>query len=266
MKIFPLRVFAWAGAATLFCSTFSLHAAVIAISDADYTGSIVAGTPDSITGDALLFSLTTTEGMFTNLLGATANSVVTANLLSSIGTSPADANAAVTGLAVNDAVNNLQSGNFQLGGSFDLNTRFFIVETTPVSSTPGDPVTITLIDSLNNAIGTFTLLLTAANFTSSPANTTNTALATVTYTAGQGNLVQKLGGVTFALADFAGTGDLSLATGIRLVSPGAVGGANILDPSVVGTYAVPEPATGFALLGGLSVVFAVRRFGNARAI
>lgn len=248
----------------------SSHAAPLAVTDATYTGSVTAGTPEAITGNATLSSLTTTEGIFSVLTGATANNVVTSNLVSSIGTAPANANAAVTGLSANDGVNNLQSGNFQFGlgsGGFTANTRFFIIESTPQSSTAGDPTEIRLLDASNNVVGSFVLSLTAANFTNTPANTTNTSLATVSYTAGQGNLVQKLGGVSFSLADLGVTNlaTVSTATGIRIVSPGAVGGAAILDPNVIGLYTVPEPGTCLLLGAGLGWTLLIRRRRPAHA-
>src|SRR5207244_869571 len=98
----------------------------------------------------------------------------------------------------------------------------------------GDATTVTLIDAANNAVGSFTLSLAASNWTSSTANTTNTALATVTYTSGQGTLTQKQGAVTFSLADFSGTGNTSLARGIRLTS-------GTLDPVVVGIFSLSGP-------------------------
>jgi hypothetical protein len=251
-------------------SMASSHAAPLAVTDATYTGSVIAGTPEAITGNATLASLTTSEGTFSILTGATANNVVTSNVLSSIGTAPANANAAVTGLSANDGVNNLQSGNFQFGlgtGGFTLDTRFFIIESTPQSATAGDPAEIRLLDASNNVVGSFLLSLTAANFTNTPANTTNTSLATVTYTAGQGNLVQKLGGVTFSLSDLGVTNiaSVSTATGIRIVSPGAVGGAAILDPNVVGLYTVPEPGTCLLMGVGLGCVLLGRRQRQPRA-
>jgi hypothetical protein len=235
------------------------QAAVLPVTDATYTGAVTPGTPENITGDTTLTGLTTSEGTFTNLIGATANAVVTANTLSSIGTVPANANVAVTGLSANDGVNNLQTGNFQFGTSFNANTRFFILEGTPQSSTLGDPTDVTLIDAANNAVGTLKLTLVPTDWTSSPANTTNSSLATITYAVGQGNLTQKLGAVTFSLADFSGTGNASLATGISLVSPGGAGGSNRLDPNVVGLFVVPEPSTYALVLGSLGTLLLFRR-------
>lgn len=268
--IFPLlRRFAFFSSGLLSLAlTSQAEAAPLVISDVTYSGSVTAGTPEAITGNATVTGLTTSEGTATSLIGATANNVVTTNTLSSIGTVPASANAAVSGLSANDGVNNLQSGNFQfsLGSSFTIDTRFFIIESTPQSSTAGDPTEVRFIDASNNVIGSFLLSLTAANFTNTPANTTNTSLATLTYTTGQGTLTAKLGGVVFSAADL-GVTDFSAianATGIRLVSPGAVGGANILDPNVVGIYAVPEPGT-VALVGaGLGACLIFRRRSAAR--
>lgn len=222
------------------------------LSGASFSGSASAGTPENITGNAAISSLTTDEGAFSDLTGATANNVVTSNALSSVGTMPISANAAVSGLSANDGVNNLQSGNFQFSAPLDETTRFFILESAPQSSAVGDAATITLIDAFNMPVGTYSLSLSVSDFTSSPANNTANALATLTYTSGQGTLTAKLGGVSFALADFSGTGDLSLVTGIRIVS-------TTLDPNVVGMYSVPEPGTALLALSGIGALLFSRR-------
>lgn len=219
---------------------------------ANFSGAVAAGITENITGDAAISTLTTSEGTFANLIGAAANTVVTSNTLSSVGTMPISANAAVSGLSVNDGVNNLQSGNFQFSAPLDENTRFFILESAPQSSAVGDAATITLIDAFNMPVGTFSLSLSVGDFTSSPANNTADALATLTYTSGQGTLTAKLGGVSFALADFSGDGDLSLVTGIRIVS-------TTLDPNVVGMYSVPEPGTALLALVGIGGLVVGRR-------
>lgn len=154
---------------------------------------------------------------------------------------PTSNNVAASGLSANDGVNNLTMGNFQLavGTVFNANLRFFIVESTATSSTARDPTTVTLINAANTQAGTYTLLLAPANFTSTPANTTNTALATLT------GVQSKLGGVTFSLTDFTGTGDLSTVTGF------ALNGNNQLDPNVVGAFVVPEPGTTCFVAAGL---------------
>lgn len=222
------------------------------VNAAGITGSASNGNPRNITGNASIASVTTPEGTFVNLVGATANNIVTSNTLSSVGTMPISAAAAVSGLSLNDGVNNLQSGNFQFSGTIDDDTRFFLIESAPQSSALGDSATITLIDSLNNQVGTFSLSLSVSDFTASAAGDIANALATVTYTTGQGTLTSKLGGVSFALADFTGTGDLSLVTGIRIVS-------TTLDPNVVGMYSVPEPKTAALAAGGLLVLGGCRR-------
>ncbi len=198
------------------------------ILDARFAGSVAVGNPEQIVGEASLTSLTTADGTFTNLQGAIANGVLTALALNALGPVPASANAVVTGLSVQDGVNNLVAGNFQFTNGFDDDTVFYILESTPQSSDVGDPTTITLIDAANTAVGTYSLSLVAGNFTASPANTTNNAIASLTYTSGQGNPVQKLGGVTFTLDDFSGSGNPGLATGIRVV------GGSTLDPNVIG--------------------------------
>ena len=234
-------------------------AAVLPISDATYSGAFTPGTPENITGDTTLTGLTTTEGTFTGLLGATANSVTTQQIPSSVGTAPANSNVAASGLSANDGVNNLNTGYFQLatGTLFNANLRFFIIESTPTSSTAGDPTTVTLINAANVQVGTFSLTLTAANFTATAANTTNTALATLSYTSGVGSLIggvqSKLGGVTFSLTDFTGAGDLSTVTGFML------NGNNQLDPNVVGAYVVPEPSAVGWTVAGLVLLGVVAR-------
>lgn len=206
------------------------HAAVCQVTSASFAGAVTVVTPPIITGDATIFGITTSEGTFANLTGATASSVIAINSPSSVGTAPATSAGAVTGLSANDAVNNLSSGNFQFTGfPIDNTTRFLIVETTPVASTIGDPATVTLLDSSNNKVGTYTLNLTASQFTTIAAGATSTALATVTFTSYTGSAAQKYGGLTFALSDFSGTGDLSTVTGISIVS-------GTLDPVVVAVF------------------------------
>ena len=239
------------------------NAAPLQITDISLSGSFTAGTPETITGDALVTAFTTSEGTFSGLVGATANAVTAQNSPYSIGTLVTDSNIATSGLTVNNAANNFASGNFQFGlgsGGFNASTRFFIIENTPVSSTSGDPTPVQLINASHTVVGSFSLSLIASNFTNTAATTTNTALSTVTYTSGTGNLVGKLGGVAFSLSDL-GVSDYSAiasATGIRLVS------ANLLDPSVVGVYsvsAVPEPSSYAAIAGlfGLALVGSRRR-------
>jgi hypothetical protein len=231
-----------AASSLLFLSP--LIGAPVPISDATYSGSFTAGTPENITGNATVTGLTTSEGTFSNLIGATANGTVSSQINNSLGTAPSSTDQAVSGLTVNDGINNLSAtttgNNFQLGGPINSNTRFFIIESAPVSGTIGDPVTVTLINASNATVGTYTLSLTASQFTSSVAGNSSTALATLQYTSGvPANTANpsKLGGVTFSLADFTGSGDLSTVTGIRLSSNDA------LDPNVVGSFSVPLPIT-----------------------
>lgn len=195
----------------------------------------------NITGNATLASLQTDEGSFTGLYGATASNVVTTNSVSSLGSTPASAAAAVTGLTLNDGINNLQSGDFQFALTLSADSRFFIVESAPQSGSLGDAATITLINALNQQVGTYSLTLSVSDFTSSAANNTSSALATLTYTSGQGTLTAKLGAASFAFADFSGSGDLSQVTGLHISS-------TTLDPNVVGMYYVPEGNVA-ALLG-----------------
>lgn len=237
------------------------HAAPLQITDITLSGAFTAGTPEVITGDAVMTSFTTSEGTFTGLVGAIASNATSGpgNAPYSLGTLVTDNNVAVSGLTVNNAVNNLSTGNFQFGlgaGRFNADTRFFIIENTPVSSTSGDPTTVQLLDASNAVVGSFSLSILASHFTGTAANTTNTSLATITYTSGTGNLVGKLGGVAFSLADLGVTdySAISTATGIRLTS------ASLLDPSVVGVYSpIPEPGSIAALAGLAGLASAVLR-------
>ncbi len=242
------------------------RASVLAISDASYSGSVAAGAPEDITGIANIVGLTTTEGTFGNLAGATASGITGGNSPQSVGytaplfspstNDPAGRAAAVTGLTINDGANNIGVGSFQFNvGAFNASTRFFIIDTTPVANTVGDNLTVTLIDALNNPVGSFTLNITADQFTNSPGGTTDTALATVTYTQNQNaNFSQKLGGVTFSLEDLGVTdfSEIATATGIQISSGG-------LDPNVVGTFAVPEPSTYGLLIVALGLGFCGRQ-------
>src|SRR5262245_46212257 len=56
------------------------RAAVLQVTGATYSGAVTPGSPQNITGHAIFTGLTTSEGTFTSLRGATANAVVTSNL------------------------------------------------------------------------------------------------------------------------------------------------------------------------------------------
>ncbi|WP_224364999.1 cell division protein FtsK [Hyalangium versicolor] len=212
------------------------------VTNAAFTGTVTAGTPENLTGNAQLSSLTTAEGTFTNLVGATANGITGTNTPNARGTVPANANAAASGLSVHDGANNLGSGNFQFGTAFTAKTRFFIVETGLTSGTIGDDTVVTLVNASNTPVGSFSLSLRANQFTSSAAGNMSNALATINYTSGVasvtgtpvGTVQSKLGAVTFSLADLGVTdvASVSSATGIRLVS-------STIDPNVVGLFTVP---------------------------
>ncbi len=253
------------------------QAAVLPLTSASFSGSFAAGSPPNLTGIASINGLSTTEGSFSTLFGAEAGSVGSANANQSLGynlsgtpsngsfapsTNDAAGRAAVTsGLIATDGVNNMSTGLFQFGGQapFNATTRFFVIDTTPVASTVGDNFSVTLIDANNNQVGSFSLNVLASQFTNSPANTTNTALATLTYTQNQNtNYAQKLGGVSFSLADL-GVSDYAAiagATGIR------INGNSVLDPNVVGLYLatpVPEPSTAALWLLGAGALAWRRR-------
>ncbi|NTX08056.1 cell division protein FtsK [Myxococcus sp. CA040A] len=209
---------------------------------ATFTGAVTAGTPAVLTGVAQLASLTTAEGTFTQLVGATAQGITGGNTPSAVGTAPANANVAASGLGIHDGANNVGTGHFQFGTAFTAKTRFFIVDSTTTSTTLGDSVTVTLVNASNQPVGGYSLALLASDFTPSAAGTTSTALATVSYTSGVGSITgtppgtvqSKLGAVSFSLADL-GVSDVtsvSAATGLRLSSA-------TLDPNIVGRYSVP---------------------------
>ncbi|WP_242588654.1 cell division protein FtsK [Corallococcus macrosporus] len=212
------------------------------ITGATFSGSVTAGTPANLTGDAQLASLTTSEGTFTNLVGATANGITSTNTPSARGMVPANANAAATGLSAHDGANNVNTGHFQFGSAFTAKTRFFILDSTPTSTALGDDATVTLVNASNQAVGMYSLALLASDFTVSAAGNASTALATVSYTSGVASLTgnpvgtvqSKLGGVSFSLADLGVTdaANVSGATGLRISSA-------TLDPNVVGLYTVP---------------------------
>ncbi len=209
---------------------------------ATFAGAVTSGTPAQLTGTATLTSLTTAEGTFSNLVGATASGITGTNTPNSRGTPPASANAAASGLEANLGANNLGTGYFQLGSGFTARTRFFILESGLASGTLGDDTLVTLVNASNQRVGTFSLALSAGDFTASAAGNTSNALATVYYTGGVasvtgspvGTVQSKLGAVTFSLADLGVTdlASIASATGLRLES-------GTLDPNAVGFYTVP---------------------------
>lgn len=81
------------------------------------------------------------------------------------------------------------------------------------------------------------------------------AVATMTVAReGNNTLDVDEGGVTFALSDFTGGGDPSTATGIHITS------ASTMDPAVIGTFSVPEPASALlAICGGAGLLLRRRR-------
>lgn len=210
----------------------------VAITDATFSGTFTPGTPESLTGVATLVSVTTNEGTFSNLIGATSTNAAGQRIYQGADL-PSDS-ATLVGLIASDGLLNLTSAttNVQFGTTFTTDTRFFILDATSVGGGFGDTATISLIDAGGAAIGTYTFGLTAANFGTNIANIpsanreSNTAISLET------------SGTSFSLADFTGTGDFSTATGIRITN------ASGLDPTVIGIYTVPEP--GSLLLAGLS--------------
>lgn len=214
-----------------------LSAAVLTVTDLGFTGAFTAGTPESLTGVASVATVTTSEGTFGSLTGATASNA-TGQRYYKITDPGADADT-LTGLVASDGLLNLSTPggtNIQLGSGFTANTRFFILDAASAATAIGDPATVSLIDSANNVVGTFSLSLATTDFG------TKTAVITGASREGGVDLDLDLGGVTFSLADFAGSGTVGDVTGIRLT------GAAFLDPAVVGFYNVPEPSV-ISLIG-----------------
>jgi len=222
--------------------------AALAITNIGLSGTFTAGNPETITGSATLTSVTTTEGTFTNLVGAVSSNAAGERIYK--GTDPGADNSTVLGLTASDGLLNLTSAptSFQFGTTFSASTRFFILDVTSVGGGFGDPATISLIDSAGAVVGTYSYGLTAAAFG------TNVATITSATREGTGTITLETSGVSFSLADFIGTGDFSTATGIRLAS------ASSLDPTVVGIYTVPEPTSmGLAIFAGAAFAWRRRR-------
>jgi len=228
-------------------STASLQGAILAVTDASFAGTFTPGNPESLTGVSTLASLTTSEGTFSALTGASATNA-TGQRVWKVDEPVTDSDA-LLGLTASDGLLNLTSGNtnFQVGSNFTADTRFFLLDLAGGGSAIGDSVTISLINSSNVVVGDYTLALAAANFGANIADVNGASRESSTA------LDLDLGGVTFALSDFTGTtGDLSTVTGIRFSA------ASNLDPAVVGIYTVPEP--GALLLAALSSsAFLLRR-------
>jgi len=223
----------------------SAHGAA-AINDATFSGTFTAGSPESLTGVATLVSITTSEGTFNSLIGAVSSNAGGQRIYQ--GADPALDSATVLGLTASDGLLNLTSAttNFQFGTTFTTDTRFFILDATSVGGGFGDTATIVLIDAGGVAVGTYTFGLTAGSFGTNIANIPSANRESNT------PISLETSGTWFSLADFTGTGDFSTATGLRFTN--AAG----LDPTVIGTYTVPEP--GSLLLAGLSTsAFLMRR-------
>jgi len=245
----PLR-FAF-GTALLFLPLLATSAyGAAAITDATFSGTFTAGTPESLTGVATLVSITTSEGTFNNLTGAVSSNAAGQRIYQ--GADPGTDSTTVLGLTASDGLLNLSSTttNFQFGTPFTTDTRFFILDATSVGGGFGDTATIVLIDAGGAAVGTYTFGLTAGSFGTNIANIPNANREGATA------FSLETSGTWFSLADFTGTGDFSTATGLRFTN------AASLDPTVVGIYTVPEPSS--LLLAGLSVSACIlrRRRGN----
>ncbi len=223
------------------------QAAVIAVSGYTDNGSygLTSVTINSTTYNSLTGSTASIlSGGGTTVVGVWIN-----NTFPTLTTS--DINAAASGLSYREGAGNiLTNSTFQFGRSIIASDRIFLWD-----FGTGDPVSFGLVDSGGSAIGDYSISLTAANFG-----------ATALVSFGATGVVQADGtqtivavdqqrAVSFQIADFTGTtGNLSLATGIRLTA-----GSGSLDPSVVGLAAIPEPTTWALLAGSLTVLMVTRR-------
>ncbi len=280
-----MKVPPWIHLAAAFATLNSLPAATLAITGATFQNiadeTIVSTGEGSFSGPSNVISLTTSEGTFGGLTGVISNDLPnftvdngtperfyfgTPGAENYAATGPVTSESALTGLRADDGLLNIGLvSNFQLGGGFTENTRIFLIDLN-LTTAGLDNFGIQLIDSGNNLVGTtpYTLNIAAANF-GGPIMTyaDGTGLRSNSFAA-----IANLGlfGVSFALSDFVGTGDLSTATGIRLTGTGGIGGPGAVDPSVIGTYVVPEPSTCLLVISSLAFGMAfVRRRHLLRA-
>lgn len=248
------------GALFALCiAPLTLSATPLIITSASFSGTGLSGSGTStvIAGGStdIVTGITTSAGTYTNLIGGTAT---TATASFGINSSPtvsyaAEANvttatlcSVLSGLTVTDGTNNngYGSASIQFGQVISSSDNLFIIESTAAGGT-FDAGTVNLIDATGKQVGTYALSWNALS---------TTVLASITFnSSGSGGgttITQNATGITFSLADFTGTGDLSTATGISYTSTG-------LDPLVFGdASSTPEP-TAYALLLGSALLFLI---------
>jgi len=232
--------------AAILATAFSMASGAVSITEATYTGTFTPGSPEVLTGDATLTSITVDGVIYSSLTGAT--SVFAAGETFWVGTTPANDSASMVGLTASAGLLNLSAAStFQLGSGFTANTRFFLIEASGNFADLGDPATITLINASNAVVGDYSYSLLKESFGVSLGSSTANR-------EGGGTVGLALSGVSFSLADFIGTtGDLSTVTGIRINSGSG------LDPAVVGLYTVPEPSRALLFLCGAGLLMMRRR-------
>ncbi|MBC2602659.1 hypothetical protein [Puniceicoccus vermicola] len=149
------------------------------------------------------------------------------------------------------AANILDDSFFQFDRTITAGDRIFIFD-----MGTGDDVTFELVDSIGNAIGDYTITLTAASFGGGLTSFDRVRTIRGDFVNSEVGTVTSFAGASFQLSDFSGTtGDLSQATGLR-----SVGNSNI-DPSLIGLASIPEPSASamiFGVLCGAAVIF-IRR-------
>ncbi len=121
----------------------------------------------------------------------------------------------------------------------------------PTTNGDIDAVRVFPLDNAFNPIGSYSLLISAADYG-------GTVLTTFDST--QISTDINAVGVTFALSDFTTTDGADPAlTGISGLRFTDDQGAVSWDPLIIGTIAVPEPSVSLLALGGLFAAFGFRR-------
>ncbi|MDA3874039.1 MAG: hypothetical protein PF795_08765 [Kiritimatiellae bacterium] len=206
----------------------SISRGALAISAITTTPATSALTPSST--DVDLLSITTGEGTFSDLVGGIFDGDGGGYFYQD--TNPGSMDAALTGLRISDGVANVTTGSLvRFGSQVNASSTFFLFEINR-----DDNVQLQMIDSGDNVIGTYSLNLSAGSYGS----TVFTNQTPNNNTGGQASNDQTLGGATFTLADFSGSGDTSDFAGFRF----SAGGQE--DVAVVGAI-IPE-ASSLALM------------------